>query len=393
MANITTYLAKIKSAVYGEEVRGAIYDSINTINNDVVNAIKRNANALPFCGDLESTNLDYIKGESYRGIWRLLPKNSYTNLPSEYSHNTSTNKPNKAGCLIVYCNGSYCIQELHYYEAFTNSPNTSFNFWKRSDYIGGGLSDGSFSPWASVKSYVESIISSNSVITGLQTDLNNQRTKFQGDVDYANDMARNAMNKALELERRMDGGEGGGGGGGSVVISTDATLTQSGVPADAKAAGDKIAGIRTDVDTANDYARDAINTANGVSGRLDSALDSINSAFSGVNDNIGDINNILNSAIFRARTITNGDINLVYNPGIYGVLSPSAEATQNWPYPDEYGTLAVFRGASDSLTPVVYCLVQVAFCSHGAAFRMLIPPLMDPEEPIYTDWMALYSGE
>lgn len=385
MANIATYLAKIRSAVYGEEVRGAIHDSINTINNDVENAIRRNANALPFCGDLASINLDYVKGsnDSYRGIYRLLPRNTYTNLPSDFN-------ANKTGCLIVYTNGSYCIQELHYYESFVGNPNMGFKFWKRNDYIG-GLSDGSFSDWVSINSYVESIISSNSIITGLQTELNNQKTKFQGDVDYANDMARNAMNKALELERRMDDGEGGGGGG-SVAISTDATLTQNGVPADAKAAGDKIAGVRTDVDTANDYARNAINTANSVSGRLDSALDSINSEFSDINDSISDINDILNSAIFRARTITNGDINLVYNPGIYGILSPSAEATQNWPYPDEYGTLAVFRGASDSLTPVVYCLVQVAFCSHGAAFRMLIPPMADPEEPIYTEWMTLYSG-
>lgn len=385
MANIATYLAKIKSAIYGEDVRGAIYDSISTINNDVENAIRRNANALPFCGDLSSTNLDYVKGanDSYRGIYRLLPRNTYTNLPSDFN-------ANKTGCLIVYTNGSYCIQELHYYESFVGSPIIGFKFWKRNDYIG-GLGDGSFSEWVSINSYIESVISSNDIITGLRTELNTQKTKFQGDVDYANDMARNAMNKALELERRIDGGEGGGSSE-PIVISTDATLTQNGVPADAKAAGDKITGIRTDVDTANDLAREAVNTARGLTTTLNNSLDEVNGALGTINNDISDINDLLNGTIFRARTIANGDINLVYAPGVYGVLSPSAEATQNWPYVDELGMLVVFRGTIDSGSPVSYSLVQLAFCSHGAAFRMFMPG-GTPEEPVYTDWMTLYSGE
>ena len=38
MANIDTYLAKIREAVYGEEVRGSIHDAIQAINNEVVNS-------------------------------------------------------------------------------------------------------------------------------------------------------------------------------------------------------------------------------------------------------------------------------------------------------------------------------------------------------------------
>lgn len=34
MADISTYIEKIQSAVYGEEVRGAIIDALNAINND-----------------------------------------------------------------------------------------------------------------------------------------------------------------------------------------------------------------------------------------------------------------------------------------------------------------------------------------------------------------------
>jgi len=37
MAAISTYLARIKSAILGEEVRGAIYDSIKAINDENVN--------------------------------------------------------------------------------------------------------------------------------------------------------------------------------------------------------------------------------------------------------------------------------------------------------------------------------------------------------------------
>ena len=35
MANVTTYLNKILSAVYGKDVRQSIYDSINAINTQV----------------------------------------------------------------------------------------------------------------------------------------------------------------------------------------------------------------------------------------------------------------------------------------------------------------------------------------------------------------------
>lgn len=39
MAAISTYLARIKSAILGEEVRGAIYDSIKEINDENVNVL------------------------------------------------------------------------------------------------------------------------------------------------------------------------------------------------------------------------------------------------------------------------------------------------------------------------------------------------------------------
>lgn len=34
MANIDSYLEQIRSAVYGEEVRGSIHDAISAINQD-----------------------------------------------------------------------------------------------------------------------------------------------------------------------------------------------------------------------------------------------------------------------------------------------------------------------------------------------------------------------
>lgn len=39
MAAISTYLARIKSAILGEEVRGAIYDSIKAINDENANVL------------------------------------------------------------------------------------------------------------------------------------------------------------------------------------------------------------------------------------------------------------------------------------------------------------------------------------------------------------------
>lgn len=43
MANISTLLSKIMSAIYGEEVRGSIHDAINEINNEVINMAESKA--------------------------------------------------------------------------------------------------------------------------------------------------------------------------------------------------------------------------------------------------------------------------------------------------------------------------------------------------------------
>lgn len=64
MADISTYIEKLQSAVYGEEVRGAIIDALNAINNDkggittytavdTSNSIKVTANGVtPKVGDI-----------------------------------------------------------------------------------------------------------------------------------------------------------------------------------------------------------------------------------------------------------------------------------------------------------------------------------------------------
>lgn len=46
VANITTYLQRIKEAIYGEEVRGSIYDALLAMNTESTNAMRSASTAL-----------------------------------------------------------------------------------------------------------------------------------------------------------------------------------------------------------------------------------------------------------------------------------------------------------------------------------------------------------
>lgn len=58
MANITQWLNKIKTAIYGKDVREAIYNSINTMNNEVIsNTSKQNALETKYNNQIKNMSL------------------------------------------------------------------------------------------------------------------------------------------------------------------------------------------------------------------------------------------------------------------------------------------------------------------------------------------------
>lgn len=132
MADISTELANIMSAIYGEEVRGSIHDAIQKMNTQLNAAISGTLNGLGFRGDYNSGTLDQLTTENDRGIWRLLPTGNYTDYPEDY-------QKGRGGLLFVYVNGSYCRQELRYYKLTEGTGADSSKVWTRTLSGGEGI--------------------------------------------------------------------------------------------------------------------------------------------------------------------------------------------------------------------------------------------------------------
>lgn len=69
MANISTYLANIMNAVYGEEVRGSIHDAINAINTESESS-KATANAASATASAAATVVGGYSGLEHRNHYR-----------------------------------------------------------------------------------------------------------------------------------------------------------------------------------------------------------------------------------------------------------------------------------------------------------------------------------
>ena len=150
MSDISTYLQEILDAVYGEQVRTSIYNSILQMNTDLEEAIENNLNSLSFKGDLTDPSIGLLFNEENRGIYRLSVSVNYTGLPDDYD-------VMKAGYLIVYSLGSNTKQELHYFSSEDHNasacwsrnyggPDVGWSSWDRigEDFLGfrGNLANG-----------------------------------------------------------------------------------------------------------------------------------------------------------------------------------------------------------------------------------------------------------
>lgn len=108
--------------------------------------------ALTFRGDLQNeTNLDTLMSDNDRGIWRLLPSRKYLNLPADFNKK-------KAGCLIIYANGSHMIQELRYYDGEGKGSMKTWIRHKFDDIFTG------FTEWVSSTSIIDDRISSKTLL-------------------------------------------------------------------------------------------------------------------------------------------------------------------------------------------------------------------------------------
>ena len=108
--------------------------------------------ALVFRGDLQNeTNLDALMSDADRGIWRLLPSRKFINLPADFNKK-------KAGCLIIYANGSYMIQELRYYDGEGKGSMKTWIRHKFDDIFTG------FTEWVSSTSIIDSRINSKALL-------------------------------------------------------------------------------------------------------------------------------------------------------------------------------------------------------------------------------------
>ena len=108
--------------------------------------------ALIFRGDLQNeTNLDGLMSEGHRGIWRLLPSRNYFSLPADFNKK-------KAGCLIIYANGSHMIQELRNYDGEGKGSMKTWTRHKFDDIFT------SFTEWVSSTSIIDSRVSSKALL-------------------------------------------------------------------------------------------------------------------------------------------------------------------------------------------------------------------------------------
>lgn len=115
MADISTYIEKLQSAVYGEEVRGAIIDALNAINNDkggittytavdTPNNIKVTANGVtPKAGDIIAVSMTNPGNDGGVQPGATLTFNSKT-MPIKCMDGAWTSKPiaKYAGAMLMY---------------------------------------------------------------------------------------------------------------------------------------------------------------------------------------------------------------------------------------------------------------------------------------------------
>lgn len=374
MADISTELANIMSAIYGEEVRGSIHDAIEKMNTQLNSAASSTLNALGFKGDLGTSdgttyNLNSLTTTSRRGIWRLQANRNYTNTPDDYDQT-------KTGYLIMYSFGtvdstaSNIKQEIHY---FSDSGANANICWSRV-YISGS--------WTEWKKNVDSLLitegaAADAYIVG--TRLNNITNKWGlmsvmepviSDIDQiiaqgiyyvmrssapnwpfdnpglllvlnahnANRETSGPSKDALVQMAFVDGAMayriyGTNAWGEWTHSDTDTTLAIEGSPADAKAVGDK-------------------------------ALIS-KQVYLPVGDN--------------------ANLNNFYTQGIYSVMAP--QGTQNWPFESTSGLLIVVNANNDLGAFITYAVAQIAICEGKYAFRSSV---VGQSGPKYSDWV-IYS--
>ena len=352
MADISTYLANIMSAVYGEEVRGSIHDALQEMNNQLNSAAQAELNALGFRGDLaDGMNLGAMykinDGDDvrYRGIWRILPSRSYSDLPSGFV------KAN-GGLLIVYIYGSHAKQELYYYSGeepskyWTRtavlsgselSPIAEYGEWQLNDantslQVKGNITSFSLDAFnSSDHNGIYKIPSrySSSLYTlpdGYDTDLNGcllvlaigntviqKLGYFSGSgANEVTEWSRVYINNAWSSWQK----------------NTDSSLSIEGAAADAKAVGDALASKQISIDT------------------------------------------IVNKqAVVSFMIPLNSDLNTVITQGIYRMTSANVP---NWPF-DTTGQLLVFNALNqtrDAVGAQKDALVQIAITDGSMAYRI-----------------------
>lgn len=122
MADISTYIEKLQNAVYGEEVRGAIIDALNAINNDkggittyaavdTENNIKITAEGVtPKAGDVIAVRMTNLGNDGGVQPGATLTFNSDT-MPIKCMDGAWTSKPiaQYAGAMLMYGNSYWTL--------------------------------------------------------------------------------------------------------------------------------------------------------------------------------------------------------------------------------------------------------------------------------------------
>lgn len=347
MADISTELANIMSAIYGEEVRTSIHDAIQKMNTQLNSAASSTLNALGFRGDFSNGTLDQLITENDRGIWRLLPTGDYTDYPEDY-------QKSRGGLLFVYVNGSYCRQELRYYKLTEGTGADSSKVWTRTLSGGEGIfSD--FTDWI-----VESPLSfkgdyrNGASLNALTNDADKGIYRLLASNTYSgmpSDFVQTVSgclkvyvfgtNVVQELSyisnfstyeciswKRVYTGS-----WGEWEKNTDTTLTKSGAAADAKVVGDKA---------------------------------------------------LLSKQVYLPIG-DNANLNDFYTQGIYSVMAP--QGIQNWPFESTSGLLIVVNANNDLGIFITYAVAQIAICEGKYAFRSSV---VGQSGPKYSDWV-IYS--